>query len=424
MQRLHLKFFLVLVATVLACVVCWELIDSWLETRDPGRIWAVERLNRLAREVLPATSSEDDLERELARLELIFETDLSLYGSDGRLLAMTGDPLPRPDEEVTGWFAGPETRPVVALPLDGRRLLVATPTLPIPGEKPELLAYLLFLPMILLATYMLARRMTRRINQLGHGVDRLGVGDLEARVAVKGSDEISELARGFNRAADRIQQLVGAQRSMLATVSHELRSPLARLRMALELLSEQPDPELLKQARQDIAELDELIEQLLLASRLQAATASDRRERIDLLALTAEEGARVGAPVSGQTVQVEGDAVYLRRLLRNLFENARRYGREGSIEATVDAHFGTSPVARVTISDRGPGVPESEQEKIFEPFYRLPGPTERAKSGIGLGLALVRQIARHHGGEVRCLPREGGGSTFQVDLPATLQSFT
>jgi signal transduction histidine kinase len=69
-------------------------------------------------------------------------------------------------------------------------------------------------------------------------------------------------------------------------------------------------------------------------------------------------------------------------------------------------------------------VPESEREKIFEPFYRLPGPAKRAKGGIGLGLALVRQIARHHGGDVRCLPRGGGGSTFQVDLPAALQSFT
>jgi signal transduction histidine kinase len=191
--------------------------------------------------------------------------------------------------------------------------------------------------------------------------------------------------------------------------------------MAIELLAEQPDPDLLRQARRDIAELDELIEQLLLASRLQAAGAPARRDRVDLLALAAEEGARVGAEVSGDPVQVEGDPVYLRRLLRNLFENARRYGGEGSIEARVDV---LQSNVRVTISDHGPGVPQQERERIFEPFYRIQDSEERTRGGAGLGLALVRQIARHHGGEALCLAREGGGTTFQVDLPGALQSFT
>jgi signal transduction histidine kinase len=419
MRRLHLKFFFTLLVTTSVLVVCWELIDSWLEGRDPDRLWTVERFSRLAPEIVPGPdASGAELRQELERIGLIVGADLAVLGPGGSLLASVGEPLPKPEAGVTGWFAGPETQPVVALRLDDQRTLVAAPSSPMPDERPELFAYLFFVPIILLATYLLARRMSRRIEKLKLGVDRLGGGDLEVRVPVEGADEISELAREFNRAADRIQQLVGAQQSMLALVSHELRSPLARLRMAIELLAERPDAEMQQQARRDIAELDELIEQLLLASRLQAAEAPERRDNVDLLALSAEEGARVGADVSGQPVQVEGNEVHLRRLLRNLFENARRHGKEGTIEAHVDMLAREPAGVRITISDRGPGVPEPDREKIFEPFYRVPDSPEKAKGGIGLGLALVRQIARHHGGEVRCLSREGGGTTFQVDLPS------
>lgn len=398
-------------------VACWNVIEVWLEPRDPDQLWTLERFERLAPEILPdAASSEAELRQELERLRDIVGVDVAVYGHDGTLLAFAGDPLPTPEAGARGWFAGSETRPVVALRLDGGRTLVAAPAPPIPGERPELLALAVFVPMILLATYVLTRWMTRRIDDLTLGVDRLGQGDLDTRVPVRGADEISVLAQGFNRAAARIQQLVGAQRSMLAMVSHELRSPLARLRVAVELQAERPDPEMQRQARRDIAELDELIEQLLLASRLQAGGVPERRDSVDLLALAAEEGARVGADVSGQAVQIEGDAVYLRRLLRNLFENAQRHGRNGKIEATVAA-LPKADGVRIAVSDRGPGVPDADREKIFEPFYRTAGAAENAKGGIGLGLALVRQITEHHGGEVRCLSRAGGGTTFQVDLP-------
>lgn len=417
MRRLHVKLFFALMAAMTVYFVCWAVIELWLEPRDPDRLWALERFERLAREIVPAAAaSEAELRQELERLRDVVGADLAVYGPAGTLLASAGDPLPRPEPGTRGWFAGSETQPVVALHLDDRRTLVAAPSPPIRSERPELLALAVFVPMVLLATYVLTRWMTRRIETLTQGVDRLGQGKLETRVPVRGSDEISVLAQGFNRAAARIQQLVGAQRSMLTMVSHELRSPLARLRVAVELQAERPDPEMQRQARRDIADLDELIEQLLLASRLQARGAPERRDPVDLLALSAEEGARVGADVSGQAVQIEGDAVYLRRLLRNLFENAQRYGSDGTIEATVSALPHADGV-RITVSDRGPGVPDADREKIFEPFYRAAAAAEHARGGIGLGLALVRQITEHHGGEVRCLARAGGGTTFQVDLP-------
>ena len=204
-----------------------------------------------------------------------------------------------------------------------------------------------------------------------------------------------------------------AQRGLLASASHELRSPLARIRMAVELLAGDARPELRERLEKDIAELDELIGELLLASRLDAQVQIDRFEEIDLLALVAEEAARTQATAGGEPVRVRGDARMLRRLVRNLLENARRHAAGSAVEANVAAL--PDGGARLRVEDRGPGVAEAERERIFELFYR---PAGMGEGGVGLGLALVRQIARHHGGDARCRPREGGGSCFEVDLAA------
>jgi signal transduction histidine kinase len=269
---------------------------------------------------------------------------------------------------------------------------------------------------IAIGVYPIARRLTRRLERLQRRVEALGAGELQARVEVEGHDEVANLARSFNRAADRIARLVTAQRSILAGASHELRSPLARMRMAVELLPEDVRPELRSRLAHDIAELDGLIGELLLASRLDASEHLEAVEEVDLLALLAEEGARVAAEVSGDPICLQGDPRMLRRLMRNLLENARRYAAGSPIEASVTRSAGG---AQLCVADRGPGVPAQERERIFEPFYRPPGLREHSDGGVGLGLALVRQIARHHGGEVRCLPRAGGGTCFAVDFHAS-----
>jgi signal transduction histidine kinase len=171
------------------------------------------------------------------------------------------------------------------------------------------------------------------------------------------------------------------------------------------------DPALKAGAARDLAELDGLIGELLEASRLEAQGAA-RADEVDLLALVAEEAARTGAEAEGEPVVLRGDARLLRRLARNLLENARRHGGGSPVEARVS---GSAAGARLSVSDRGPGVPESERERIFEPFYRPPGSAESG-AGYGLGLALVRQIARAYGGDARCLARDGGGTVFEVTL--------
>jgi signal transduction histidine kinase len=256
------------------------------------------------------------------------------------------------------------------------------------------------------------RGLSRRLERLKAGVEQFG-GNLGARVKVEGRDELAGLAESFNRSADRIEQLVAAHRLLLANCSHELRTPLSRIAVAASLLGEQADARTRQSLAQDVAELDQLIDEILLASRLDAQPTLEQREPVELLALAAEEAAHYDVEVAGTPVTVSGDAVLLRRLVRNLLENARRYG-SGPIEVGIGTRQGH---AILEIVDHGPGVPEDERERIFEPFHRLPQTRETGR-GSGLGLALVRQIARRHGGDAVCLAADGGGSRFRVELPA------
>jgi signal transduction histidine kinase len=209
---------------------------------------------------------------------------------------------------------------------------------------------------------------------------------------------------------------VSAQKSLLANASHELRSPLARIRMAVELMQEQANPALRAELNQNISELDQLIDEVLLASRLDAQVqAGAAHEPVELTAIVAEECARVGAEFDATAaLTLSGDARLLRRLVRNLLENAKRHG--AATPVTVCLHQ-THARLQLDVCDRGPGVPVDQRERIFEPFYRLPGASEAA-GGVGLGLSLVRQIARHHGGDVACLANSDGGCCFRVTLPS------
>ncbi|TAJ35318.1 MAG: HAMP domain-containing histidine kinase [Reyranella sp.] len=416
MTRLYLQFYatilVVLAVFVAAALLLWRVADD--DNRTPQYLDVAAALTAA---LMPDESApQADQQRAVTDLNRKLKFDIALYKPNGDMIAMAGKPPPpfNPNRARTGWRRGPGG-PTFSLQLPDGRWLVARHL----RERPNPILWIaaglgLVAIAVAVGAFPVVRRLGRRLERLKAGVEQLGGGDLSARVKVEGRDEVAALATSFNRSAQRIEELVSAHRLLLANASHELRTPLARIAVAASLLGENADAKTRESLKQDVAELDQLIEQILLASRLEALPILERREPVDLLALAAEEASHYDVEADGEPVILQGDRVLLRRLVRNLVENARRYGGDGPIDVIVKREH---DCAVLEVVDRGPGVPEAERQRIFEPFYRLAGGKESGR-GSGLGLALVLDIARRHGGDAVCLAAEGGGSRFRVDLPA------
>jgi signal transduction histidine kinase len=407
MRRLHLQLYVAIVGTLLAFVVAasfiWHLVEG-----PRGAVWNVETATHLTTALLdephPAALEQpfvDQLARQV-------HADVALMGSNGENPVTHGEPfqITTGDPREPGWHLSQE--PTFSTRLADGRILVVHP-------RERYLLHGLHMALILslvaavlaLVTYPVARGITARLGRLKQGVQKFGAGDLSTRVAVEGRDEVAALAASFNESAARVEQLVRAHQMLLANCSHELRTPLTRMRLLIDRLTDQATH---AELERNILELDALIGELLLNSRLDAANRLERVEAVELLALTAEEAAHFDREVSGTPVTVQGDPLLLRRLIRNLLENARAHAGGATEIRVAPAADG----AQVVIEDAGAGVKPEDRERIFEPFYRAPGATS---AGAGLGLAIVRQIARVHGGEVAHAPRDGGGSRFIVTLP-------
>jgi two-component system OmpR family sensor kinase len=410
-SRLYVRIWLAVVAavTVLTLVVGW----LWQQALDEDR---AEREARVTRTIIVRDGARDIIGEAPARavsipgegweFEVLMTDGQTLYVLLPRRSANTNNPGRRAPE----WL-----------------------------QTPTGFAWLLGLVALAVAlgAYPIVRRLTKRLEALQKGVERWGDGDLSTRLPMQGQDEVAFLATRFNAAAERVQTLLQSHKALLANASHELRSPLARIRMGLELLGhDSASAAQRREIARSIDELDQLIDEILLASRLDLRDARDASalgptEEVDLVGLAAEECARTGADLDiapgASPVLVQGQARLLRRVLRNLLENARRYGKPSnasddaqvrlSILAPTSARRGSDPKRAVLwVEDRGPGVPPDQRERIFEPFYRLPGASER-EGGVGLGLSLVKTIVERHGGTVRCEDRFGGGARFVVELP-------
>jgi signal transduction histidine kinase len=400
--------------TIVAALLLFAVLVSAAFVAQTGGAESVphDAVGLLAAHLLPPRDRPgDELVAALDRWARELRLDLTVYDEEGRPIASSGKPIvlvspTRPRQQL---IHGRVVLVSVRLP-DGRWLAARAPRSLRRGPAAVLGLLFLLAAAVAIAAWPVVRKLTGRLERLRGRVEDLGEGHLGARAAIEGNDEVASLARSFNRAAERIEGLVESQRRMLAFASHELRSPLARLRLSVEMMA--ADPALKARAGKDLGELEGLIDELLEASRLQARRVATDQE-VDLLALVAEEAARTGAEVGGQPALIKGDARLLRRLVRNLLENARRYG--GAVPAEASVAVGPEGGARLTVADRGPGIPPSERDRIFEPYYRPPGAAESGE-GYGLGLALVRQIAEAHGGHVRCLARDSGGTVFEVTL--------
>ena len=417
-RRLFWKIYLTLMASLVAVAVLMGAL--WSLVGENGRPrWGAFHL-QVDERLIPARDSPPGaIAAAMKRLGDEMDADISVYDAAGSLVAAQGAPIALGAGERKRF--GPPPRIVrIDLP-DGRTVLARLrPLWPNPRLR-ILLVVLIVAGGVGLAAFPITARLTRRLEGLRTGVERWGAGELSLRVDDVGDDEVAVVARTFNTAAGRVEDLLTSQKALLANASHELRSPLARLRMAIELWLAKPSPDLLAEIKRNLTESDELVDEILLVSRLDyGSSTSPPGALVDLTAVAVEEAARFEPSVAslaegGQPIEIEGEATLLRRLVRNLLENAVKHGRP-PVRIAVTRIENT---ARVTVSDCGEGIAPAERERVFEPFYRPAGRSE-SSGGWGLGLSLVRQIAERHGGSVVCEAEPGGGSRFVVDLAASV----
>ncbi len=260
--------------------------------------------------------------------------------------------------------------------------------------------------------YVFARRLAAPIQLFADAAERLGRDPRAEPLVLKGPSEIRVAATAFNEMQERLRRYVEDRTAMVGAIAHDLRTPLTRLRFRIEGV---PDEQKAKMSA-DIDQMEEMISAALRFVR-DASQPGERTplELSSLLESLCDEMAETGASTeveSGEKVVLEGDPMALRRLFSNLLDNAVKFG--GRARARV---FRDGANAFVEIEDDGPGIPPSDREKVFEPFYRREPSRSRQTGGIGLGLAVVRSIARGHGGDVDLVNRVGGGLTARVQLP-------
>lgn len=286
--------------------------------------------------------------------------------------------------------------------------------------------YLWVLGIVVVLSYMLARHVTAPLRSLQSAVDRFGHGDLTARASTYRQDELGELARTFNRMAERIQTLLTAERRLLGDISHELRSPLARLSVAIELARSGSDREAaLQRIQKEADRLNDLVSQLLQVTRAEGDPSALRREPVVLreLVATVVEDCAIEASARGCRLEftaegdrsIEGDPELLRRAVENVLRNAIGHAPEGTAVAVVLQDGGA---ASIEVRDFGPGVPEGEMERIFDPFYRVETDRNRKSGGAGLGLAIARRAVEVHGGSIRA-ERAAPGLRVRIELPVS-----
>ena len=267
---------------------------------------------------------------------------------------------------------------------------------------------------------------TAPLRRMSRSMDRIAAGDLEHRIPVRGRDEVAAMGHSFNAMAERIRGMITGQKELMAGVSHELRSPLARLKLSLELLrQETAGGDRIADLETEVDELDSLVEELLLASRIDLGSVPLDVETLDLDEVAQRAWSRVDeeAKARGITLafrlgegarQVAADRGLVVRLLGNLFENSVRYAGEGTITVSSLRRAGR---VEVTVADEGPGVDETDLDRLFEPFFRADRSRSRRTGAGGLGLMIVRRAVEAHGGRVQARRGEPRGLAVVFDLP-------
>lgn len=320
------------------------------------------------------------------------------------------------DDDDTDWYWA--TLPVVDAVGTPGSVQVGFPASRVAVQPSAALLIILLVGAVVtfLTSTWLAHWLIRPLARLATATQRIGRGQRPAPLPETGPTELATLAREFNRMGEEVEALLANRTTLLAGISHDLRSPLARIRLALGMATEKPDADLLERVMRDVENMNLLIARCLEVGRDFAERESAELNLCDLLADIVREHA-AGAEIRGRKgpdCQLRVKPLALRRILSNLVDNATRYGDGQPIDIEYDVDDGT---VEIRVLDRGPGIPESEREAVFQPFRRLDPSRSSRTGGSGLGLAIVRQIALANGWSVTLDARPGGGTIARVRLP-------
>ena len=378
-------------------------------------------------ELPPQTRPDFELELELNHGLFMYQTTSPLPGEETRLLPyihFLQDSLTRRSnqsitikqtisDDGTRWFWTdiPVNERVVRFGFTLARL----------GPQPPLAALIVFtlgIALVLLTALLLVRRLTRPLARFAKAADEIGRGVTPKPLPEAGPVELLQLARTFNHMALQVQELLADRTTMLSGIAHDLRTPLARLGLTLEMLRPQADAQLVAEATQDIQEMEHLISQYLQLGQELAGDSPEPIDIRDIIDRCVIDARRMGTDIDwtpGDPCLLTLQPLVLTRILANLLQNAVRYS--DGLEVAVE-YRRTPEGCVIKVLDRGPGIPEAERETVFRPFYRLDPSRSSSSGGSGLGLAIARQLAQFHGWRLSLVARPGGGTEACIEIPA------
>ena len=383
-----------------------ETAQKWQAEPAAERPWLQERIGRLHRiQVQERPGGTHDFPRLLPYFHLLETALSSRVGQHVSHRAGAGE-----DGEPWYW---------ADIPVDSATVRIGFPASRV--DVQPWFAMLLILSVgtvvTLITSAWLARWLIGPLSRLAGATQRIGQGRRPEPLAEAGPAELATLAREFNRMGVQVEELLANRTTLLAGISHDLRTPLARIRLALGMLSEKPDRDLIERIMRDVDGMNELIARCLEVSRDFAEQDSAQINLCDLLAEVAGEFAHTGIEIRGRKgpdCNLRVRPLALRRILANLVDNAVRYGAGQPIDIEYRLEDGR---VEICVLDRGPGIPEAEREAVFRPFHRLEPSRSSRTGGSGLGLAIVRQLANANGWSVELKEREGGGTAACVRVP-------
>lgn len=365
-----------------------------------------------------------------------FELPLPPIGPPPGALPLGPPPPGPPPMGARGEAGGPPMLcaivPIAFPSGDGQLHYLAMPPPP-PSLAPRIVALVLLV--VGVSSVLLAWSLVRPLRKLSSAARAFGAGDVTARASIDRGDELGDVSRAFDDMAERVTQLLRAEKELIANISHELRTPLARIRVAVDLAAEgdtEVAHEALGEIAEDLDELERLIADVLTAARLDLATSGPstglpplRSEAFDGREIVRQAAARFEAAhtdrrlvvtVTQDEAMLDGDRVLLRRVIDNLLENAHKYTEDPEAPIHLTAKVEGDAVL-IEVVDRGIGIGASDLPNVFRPFYRADKSRTRSTGGLGLGLALAKRIVDAHGGSLDLESSEGEGTLARVTLP-------